>query len=70
MPLIVTSTSIRSIRHIRVPITVRADNVDVPVDVRSVVSDGHRYGSIGSLQALGLAIVASVVTCAMLWLVL
>ena len=48
------------------PVTLRAHNTDAP----SVVSDGYRYRSIGSLQALGLAILASMVTPALLWLVL
>ncbi len=66
MTLVVTSTYIRSVRHARLPATVRADDVDDS----SVVSDGYRYRSIGSLQALGLAVVASLVTPTLLWLVL
>ncbi|WP_419951700.1 hypothetical protein [Methylobacterium sp.] len=66
MTLVMRSTYIRSVQHVRMPVTLRAHNTDSP----SVVSDGSRYRSIGSLQALGLAVVASFVTPALLWLVL
>ncbi len=53
-------------RRVRVPVMPVPRNDAGP----RVVSDGYRYQSIGSLQALGLAIVASAVTPALLWLAL
>ncbi|MBX9930542.1 MAG: hypothetical protein K2Y56_03225 [Methylobacterium sp.] len=66
MTLVVRSTYIETIRYIRMPVGLRASNSDAP----SIVTEGHRYQSIGSLQALGLAVAAAVVTPMLLWLVL
>lgn len=66
MTLVVRSTYIETIRYVRTPIRLQANDTEAP----TVVSDGHRYRSIGSLQALGLAVVAAAVTPTLLWLVL
>ena len=57
---------IQTVRRVRVPVRLAPRN-DAG---QRVVADGYRYRSIGSLQALALAIVASAATPALLWLVL
>ena len=66
MTMVVRSTYIETVRLVRMPLTVRAHNRDKP----SFVADGYCYRSISGSQALGLAIVAAMVTPALLWLVL
>ncbi|GJE04460.1 hypothetical protein [Methylobacterium isbiliense] len=64
MTLVLRTTSLRTMRRVRVPLRPSPRN-DVG---QCFVSDGYHYRSIGSLQALGLAIAASVMTPALLWL--
>lgn len=66
MTLVLRTTTITTVRRVRVPVMPAPRNDAGPC----VVSDGYRYRSIGSLQALALAIVASAVTPALLWLAL
>ncbi|UIN37336.1 hypothetical protein [Methylobacterium oryzae] len=66
MTLVLRTTQIRTVRRVRVPVELAPLN-DAG---RRVVTDGYRYRSIGSLQALALAIAASAVTPALLWLAL
>ena len=66
MTLVLRTTTITTVRRARVPVMPVPRNDAGP----RVVSDGSRYRSIDSLQALGLAIVASAVTPALLWLAL
>lgn len=66
MTLVLRTTSIRTVRRVREPVRLAPRN---DADKR-VVTDGYRYRSIGSLQALALAIAASAVTPALLWLAL
>ncbi|GJD77389.1 MULTISPECIES: hypothetical protein [Methylobacterium] len=66
MTLVLRTTQIRTVRRVRVPVGLAPLN-DAG---RRVVTDGYRYRSIGSLQALALAIAASAVTPALLWLAL
>ena len=66
MTLVLRTTYIRTVRRVRVPVGLAPRN-DAG---QRVVADGYRYKSIGSLQALALAIAASVVTPALLWLAL
>ncbi len=66
MTLVLRTTYIRTVRRAREPVSLAPRN-----DAGTwVVADGNRYRSIGSLQALALAIVASAVTPVLLWLAL
>ena len=64
MALVLQYTSIRTARRVRVPAGLAPFNDIGP----RIVEDGACYRSIGSLQALALAIAASVVTPALVWL--
>lgn len=66
MTLVLRTTYVQTVRRVRAPVGLAPLN-DAG---RRVVSDGYRYRSIGSLQALALALVASAVTPALLWLAL
>lgn len=66
MALVLRSTYIQTVRRVRVPVSLVPRNDRV----QPLVADGCRYRSIGSLQALALAVAASIVTPALLWLVL
>ncbi|CAX21950.1 protein of unknown function [Methylorubrum extorquens DM4] len=66
MTLVLRSTYIKTVRRVRVPVGLVPWN-DAG---QQVVADGCRYRSIGSLQALALAVAASAVTPALLWLAL
>ena len=66
MALVLRTTFITTVRRGRVPVMLAPKNDAGP----RVVTDAARYRSIGSLQALALAIAASVVTPALLWLAL
>jgi hypothetical protein len=66
MALVLRTTFTTTVRRARVPIVLTPTNDARP----RIITNAARYGSIGSLQALALAIAASVVTPALLWLVL
>ncbi|GJE74296.1 hypothetical protein [Methylorubrum suomiense] len=66
MTLVLRTTYIQTVRRVRVPVRLAPRNDAGP----RFVADGYRYRSIGSLQALALAIAASAVTPALLWLAL
>ncbi|MGU3664006.1 hypothetical protein ACLBX9_07450 [Methylobacterium sp. A49B] len=66
MALVLRTTLITTVRSARVPVMLAPTNDAEP----RVVTDAARYLSIGSLQALALAVAASVVTPALLWLAL
>jgi hypothetical protein len=66
MALVLRATFITTARRARVPVLLAPKNDANP----GVVTDAARYWSIGSLRALALAIAASVVTPALLWLAL
>jgi len=66
MTLVLRTTYIRTVRRVRVPVGLAPLN-DAG---QRVVTDGYRYRSIGSLQALALAVAASAVTPVLLWLAL
>ncbi len=66
MALVLRTTFITTVRRARVPVMLAPTNDAEP----RVVTDAARYRSIGSLQALALAIAVSVVTPALLWLAL
>lgn len=66
MTLVLRSTTIQTVRRVRAPVMTAPRNDAGP----RVVLDGYRYRSIGSLQALALAVMASAVTPALLWLAL
>ena len=67
MTLVLRSTYVETVRRVRVPVRERAPRDGLGADV---VTEGYRYRSIGSLQALGLAVIASLATTLLLWLVL
>ncbi|AWN42790.1 hypothetical protein [Methylobacterium durans] len=66
MALVLRSTFVMTVRRARMPIMLAPLN---DAGLR-VVTNAARYRSIGSLQALALAIAASVVTPTLLWLAL
>lgn len=66
MALAIRSTFVTTVRRARVPV-MRAPLNDAGT---RFVTDAARYRSIDSLQALALAVAASAVTPARLWLVL
>lgn len=66
MALVLRTTFITTVRRARVPVMLAPTNDAGP----RVVTDAARYRSIGSLQALALAVAASLVTPALLWLAL
>ncbi|MDP4003339.1 hypothetical protein [Methylobacterium sp. NEAU K] len=66
MNLVFQSTDIRTVRRVAVPVRLEARNDARP----GLVTDIGRYRTIGSLQALGLAIAASIVTPPLIWLAL
>ncbi len=66
MALVLRSTFVTTVRRARVPV-MRAPVNDAGT---RLVMDAARYRSISSLQALALAVVASAVTPALLWLAL
>ena len=65
MSLVIRSTYVMTVRRVRAPVRLMPRN-----DETQVVADGYRYQSIGSPQALALAIAAAIVTPALLWLAL
>ncbi|MBY0260289.1 hypothetical protein [Methylobacterium sp.] len=67
MTLVLRSTYVETVSRVRVPVRERSPRDGM---VPGLVTDVYRYRSIGSLQALGLAAVASVVTTLLLLLVL
>lgn len=66
MALVLRSTFVTTVRRARVPV-MRAPSNDAGTQV---VMDAARHRSIGSLQALALAVAASAVTPALFWLAL
>lgn len=66
MTLVLRSTFVTTVRRARVPVMLAPLN---DIDCR-LVTNAARYRSIGSLQALALAIAASVATPTLLWLAL
>jgi hypothetical protein len=66
MALVLRTTTITTVRRVRAQVMPVPRNDAGP----RVISDGYRYRSIGSLQALALAILGSAVTPALLWLAL
>lgn len=65
MALVHRATFVWTVRRARVPV------LPAPVtDAGRAVADAGRHRSIGSLQALALAVAASLVTTALLWLAL
>ncbi|MHB2210842.1 hypothetical protein [Methylobacterium sp. CM6257] len=66
MTLVLRSTTIRTVRRVRAPVTLAARNDPSP----ALVADGSRYQAIGSLQALALAVAAAIVAPVLLWLAL
>ncbi len=66
MALVLRSTFVTTVRRARVPVRLAPLNDDG----LQPVANAARYRSIASLQALALAICASVVTTALLWLAL
>ncbi|MEE7501927.1 hypothetical protein [Methylobacterium mesophilicum] len=66
MALVLRTTLITTVGRARGPASLRPKN-DAG---RRVVADAARYRSIGSLQALGLAVAGVAVTPALLWLAL
>ena len=66
MALVLRTTFITTVRRRRMPVLLAPRN-DAG---RRVVTDTARYRSIGSLQALALAVAGAVVTPALLWLAL
>lgn len=66
MGLVLRSTFVTTVRSARVPV-MRAPLNDAGI---RLVMDAARYRSVGSLQALALAVAASAVTPALLWLAL
>lgn len=66
MTIVLRSTYIRSVHETAAPDRHRTR----PSAMGPIVSDIFRHRSIGSLQALGLAIAAAIVTPILLWLVL
>jgi hypothetical protein len=66
MTLVLPTTHIQTLRRMREPVRLAPRN-DAG---QRVVADGYHYRSIGSLQALALALAASAVTPALLWLAL
>ena len=66
MALVLRTTFITTVRRARVPVMLAPKNDAGP----RVVTDAARYRSIGSLQALALAVSAAVATPALLWLAL
>ncbi|MER2268283.1 hypothetical protein [Methylobacterium oxalidis] len=66
MTLVLRSTYTETVLRVRMPLSLEARNDPDP----GIVADASRFRSIGSLQALALAVAAAVVTPAMLWLAL
>jgi len=66
MTLVLRTTFTTTVRRTRAPIVLAPTNDAGP----RVIVNAERYQSISSLQALALAIAASVATPALLWLVL
>ncbi|MBP1179900.1 hypothetical protein [Methylobacterium sp. PvR107] len=66
MALVLRTTTITTVRRVRAQVMPVPRNDAGP----RVIADVYRYRSIGSLQALALAILASAVTPALLWLAL
>lgn len=66
MALVLRTTFITTVRRRRMPVLLAPRN-DAG---RRVITDAARYRSIGSLQALALAVAGAVVTPALLWLAL
>ena len=67
MTLVLRSTYFETVRRVRVPTRPKPRNDNTG---SQVIADAARYRTIGSLQALALAIAASLATPALLWLVL
>ncbi|MEL6063039.1 MULTISPECIES: hypothetical protein [unclassified Methylobacterium] len=66
MTLVLRSSYIQTVRRVRVPVGLVPRN-DAPP---ALITDAYRYKATGSLQALALAVAASIVTPVLLWLVL
>jgi hypothetical protein len=66
MALVLRSIYIAKVSRVREPVRREARTNQL----RGIVTDGGRYQTIGSLQALTLAAIAALVTPALLWLAL
>ena len=70
MTMIVSATTVTVVREVRVPRGAAARVVPKAANGGGLIVDAHRFGAIGSLQALAMAVVASAVVTGMLYLVL
>ncbi|MCC0808281.1 hypothetical protein FPV16_19045 [Methylobacterium sp. W2] len=59
-----------AVRSVGMPRGMAGRSASRLADTRPVAEDGYRYRAIGSFQALGLAIGASVMVTGLLWIVL
>ncbi len=67
MTMISGTTAGTMVREVRMP---RGSAVRAPSRPARVIEDGYRYHAVGSLQALALAIVASLVVVGLIYAVL
>lgn len=67
MTMVVRATSVTMLREVRMPRGAAARDVTQAARAGEVIEDGSRHRAIGSVQALGLAIVASVLVTGLLY---
>lgn len=70
MTMHVRATYVTAVRAVGMPRGNAIPAVVRAIDVEPLVEDGYRHQAIGSLQALGLAILAAVLTTGLLWVFL
>ncbi|GEO99570.1 hypothetical protein [Methylobacterium haplocladii] len=70
MTMAMRTTDVTTVRTVRMPRGTAARTLPMDEGVRSLIGDGYRHEAIGSLQALALAVVASLLVSGLLWTVL
>jgi hypothetical protein len=70
MTMVMRTPYAPAVRNVGMPRGAAGRMAERRVDTRSLVEDGYRHQAIGGLQALGLAITASLVVTGLLWTML
>lgn len=70
MTMVMRTTYVTMARTVRMPRGAAARTIPMDEGAKSLIGDGYRHEAIGSLQALALAVVASLLVTGLLWTVL
>ena len=67
MTMVMRTTYVTTLRTMRMPRAAAAAAIPSASGTQALIEDGFGHGAIGSFQALGLAVVASVLVTGLLW---